>query len=101
MSFQNSGDSAFNSKRREGASALSGTSRKQANRRMKTLVNMPRFSRSKLTLPVFARSAHVYSRKYEMYTQAVFPAGQANAGDPGNPRAPKCMVPISTDTHSR
>src|SRR5213080_2636296 len=66
MSFQNSGDSAFNSKRREGASALSGTSRKQANRRMKTLVNMPRFSRSKLTLPVFARSAHVYSRKYEI-----------------------------------
>src|SRR5438309_3350154 len=93
MSFQNSGDSAFNSKRREGASALSGTSRKQANRRMKTLVNMPRFSRSKLTLPVFARSAHVYSRKYEIepYTQAVFPAGQANAGDPGDPRAPKCM----------
>src|SRR5438876_12410757 len=66
MSFQNSGDSAFNSKRREGASALSGTSRKQANRRMKTLVNMPRFSRSKLTLPVFTRRAHVYSRKYEI-----------------------------------
>src|SRR5437016_1618995 len=96
MSFQNSGDSAFNSKRREGASALSGTSRKQANRRMKTLVNMPRFSRSKLTLPVFARSAHVYSRKYEMdksrENRLSVPTRKANAGDPGNPRAPKCMV---------
>src|SRR5437870_10134303 len=95
MSFQNSGDSAFNSKRREGASALSGTSRKQANRRMKTLVNMPRFSRSKLTLLVFCTQRTCIQQEIRNrqvpYTQAVFPAGQANAGDPGNPRAPKCM----------
>ena len=40
------------------------------------MYNMPRFSRVKLTLLVFAGSAHVYSRRYEMDTQAVFPRGK-------------------------
>src|SRR5207247_4344360 len=104
MSFQNSGDSAFNSKRREGASALSGTSRKQANRRMKTLVNMPRFRRYKLTLLVFARSEHVYSRKYEIDKSRTL-RRFSQLGKPMLVNRVHQLLPsvctISTDTHSR
>src|SRR6266700_3958896 len=95
MSFQNSGDSAFNSKRRDGASALSGTSRKQANSKDENSREHASVQPIQIDSPCVCTERTCIQQEIRNrqipYTQAVFPAGQANAGDPGNPRAPKCM----------
>src|SRR6266566_6945101 len=86
MSFQNSGDSAFNSKRRDGASALSGTSRKQANSKDENSREHASVQPIQIDSPCVCTQRtciqHEIRNGQIPYTKAVFPRGKPTGVTP-------------------